>query len=55
VVDGGCGLVVQIYFQYLTQWVTLSSGHVLEEEWRKVKTICTSIRGGEAEAGRNFW
>jgi len=33
----------------------MSRGHILEEEWRNIKTICTSIRGGEAEAGRKFW
>ncbi len=48
-------VMLQVYFQYLKKWATLSSGHVLEEEWRKVKTICTSIRGGEAEASRKFW
>lgn len=50
-----CVHVMQIYFHYLTTWVRLSRGHILEEEWRKVKTICTNIRGGEAEAGRKFW
>ena len=46
---------MQVYFRYLKTWVNFSSGHILEEEWRNVKKICTSIRGGEAEAGRKFW
>ena len=45
----------QVYFDYLQSWVQVSSGHVLEDEWRHVKEICTHIRGGEAEAGRRFW
>lgn len=45
----------QVYFHFLKTWVNLSSGHILEEQWNTVKKICTSIRGGEAEAGRKFW
>ena len=45
----------QVYFDYLQRWVQVSTGHILEEEWKHVKEICTHIRGGEAEAGRRFW
>ncbi|CAI8049832.1 Mitogen-activated protein kinase kinase kinase 4 [Geodia barretti] len=46
--------VLMIYFNYLQKWVHLSTGHVLEDEWRHVKKICSHIRSGEAEAGRRF-
>ena len=47
--------LLQVYFHCLQNWVQVSSGHVLEEEWKHVKVICNSIRDCEAEAGRRFW
>ena len=45
----------QVYFDYLERWVQVSTGHILEEEWKHVKEICTHIHGGKAETGRRFW
>lgn len=45
----------QIYFDYLERWVQVSSGHMLEEEWRNIKRTCSHIQRGEETTGKRFW
>ena len=45
---------MQVYFDYLQQWVQVSTVHILKEEWQYVKEICTHIPGGGPKAGRRF-